>query len=172
MEHDISVKEQSIASSPLWSSCGAPGLTGLSRCCVESSHMAPKLEGTIRDFQLHVSDGFLCVWVLLHRPSPEDRGSRPVSPDPRPAGHTVAAVSMNRAGVSCLFLLSLGSRERKRGTANTAIWQELLLSSSLKYTTELPYKITFQCNRYALMSGIQLFYQMALRVPGAQQRGG
>lgn len=70
MEHDISVKEQSVASPPFVVQLRSTRADGVSSAVLSPSHMAPKLEGTIRDFQLHVSDGFLCVWVLLHQPIP------------------------------------------------------------------------------------------------------
>lgn len=69
MEHDILVQEHSVASAPFEVQLRSARADG-QQCCVEPSHMAPRLEGTVRDLQLPVSDGFLCVWVLLRRPVP------------------------------------------------------------------------------------------------------
>lgn len=54
------VKEPRGASPALGSSHRALRLTGAQRCCVKSSHMAPKLERMIRDLQLDVFQ-----WVPL-----------------------------------------------------------------------------------------------------------
>ena len=104
-------------------------------------------------------------------PSPEDCGSRRWVLIGGLRGTRVAAVSMNRAEC-CLFLLSLGSdREEKRDSKYSHMAGASL---SVLWNTQQSclIKLLFRCNRYIWCLASQLFYQMALRVPGAQQRGG
>ena len=104
-------------------------------------------------------------------PSPEDCGFRRWVLIWGLQGTRAAAVSMNGAEC-CLFLLSFGSdREEKRDSKYSHMaGASLLVLWNTQQSCVL--KLLFRCNRYVRCLASQLFFQLALRVPGAQQRGG